>query len=455
MTQFDTRHPARFNRHPMHGLCVLAVATAVFGCFDDGPPAGLDVGSSGEPSGSTSTGQLPGSTTDNPASTTGLDPTQGPSSTTDRESTGATSTGTVDGSASTGAEPCAEGCEGDTPFCEPGANGGAGTCVACLADGDCDDGFACSIDTCGDGQCAYAYDDSPGCEPAWSQIDVGGAPASRGWADMAFDAAREQAVLFGGLVGSTASNETWLWDGESWTLATPANAPSPRFTHAMVYDSAREVVVLYGGLEAQFSPTPLNDTREWDGTDWTQIEVPNTPPARTPHHNLAYDPTTQQVLLFGGGTQPSQPIFGDLWSYDGTTWTMEDAGSGPVDRIAACVDWMEGASGLVVAGGGDWSPYYNDTWVWNDGWTETQSSGAWSIRQSALCAYDSFRDRLVMHGGGQNIDLVGDTWEFDGSDWTQHTGPTPGETCCSAITYDSARREVVSHIGGATWVFGP
>jgi hypothetical protein len=43
----------------------------------------------------------------------------------------------------------------------------------------------------------------------------------------------------------------------------------------------------------------------------------------------------------------------------------------------------------------------------------------------------------------------------DGSDWTQHTGPTPGETCCSAITYDSARREVVSHISGATWVFGP
>lgn len=448
-------HDGRMTR-ALPSLSTLLFALALPGCASDAPSGGLDDGSTGDAPGSTSSDPLPGSTTDDASTTTGVDPTLGASSSsTEPGSTGSTSTGTLEGSTSTGTGPCAEGCEGDTPRCDEDANDGAGECVACLAANDCDDAFACSIDTCSDGVCEYTYDDSPECAPAWSELGVAAAPSARGWADMAFDAARGQAVLFGGLAGGTANDETWLWDGETWTLAEPENSPSPRFTHAMVYDEAREVVVLYSGLEAQFSTTPIGDTWEWDGTNWTEVKTPASPPARTPHHNLAYDPTTGQVLLFGGGTQPSQPIFGDLWSYDGTTWTMQDPGNGPVDRIASCVDWMEGAGGLVVAGGGDWSPYYNDTWVWDGAWTEVEGNGSWSIRQSALCAYDSFRDRIVMHGGGQNVDLVGDTWEFDGTSWTEHAGPTPGATCCSATTYDSVRREVVSHIDGATWVFGP
>lgn len=170
---------------------------------------------------------------------------------------------------------------------------------------------------------------------------------------------------------------------------------------------------------------------------------------------MTYDPISRRVWLFGGGTQPSQPVSGDVWEYDGATWTQLDMGSGPQPRVASCVDWMAGVGGMVVAGGGEWDPYYNDTWVWDGSWTELQATGPWSIRQSALCAYDNFRDRMVMHGGGENVDLVADTWEFDGTAWTQHAGPAPAATCCSATTYDATRRYVVSHIDGATWVFGP
>ena len=372
------------------------------------------------------------------------------------EEAGSSTSSGAPGDTTSGGKVCAGGCAGDTPVCDPAANGGKGACVQCLADDDCDDAYACSLDTCTANACTHAYDDSLACQPSWSVLAPPTAVSGRAWADMAFDAAHEEAVMFGGLVGGAVTDETWRWDGGDWTAAAPATSPPARFTHAMVYDEAREVVVMYGGMPAQFSNSPFTDTWEWDGTTWTEVVTANSPtPARTTHHNMTYDPTTQRVLLFGGGTTPGQTVYGDVWEYDGLDWTQLDTGTGPEPRIASCVGWVAGAGGMVVAGGGWWDPYYNDTWVWDGAWTEIEATGAWSTRQSALCAYDSFRDRLVMQGGGENIDLVGDTWEFDGTGWTQHNGAGPGATCCAATTYDSVRRQVVSHIGGETWVFGP
>ena len=52
---------------------------------------------------------------------------------------------------------------------------------------------------------------------------------------MAYDAARAQVVLFGGLDGQILQDEhplekddTWVWDGTNWTQKSPANSPPPR-----------------------------------------------------------------------------------------------------------------------------------------------------------------------------------------------------------------------------------
>ena len=58
------------------------------------------------------------------------------------------------------------------------------------------------------------------------------------------DAARQRVVLFGGV----RLQDTWEWDGVSWTQATPAQSPSARWAHAMAYDAGRQRIVLFGGL---------------------------------------------------------------------------------------------------------------------------------------------------------------------------------------------------------------
>src|SRR5688572_4916037 len=66
---------------------------------------------------------------------------------------------------------------------------------------------------------------------------------------MAYDAARQRIVLFGGRIDSGVAplGQTWEWDGSSWSLQNPAASPPPRHSHALAYDAARQRIVLFGG----------------------------------------------------------------------------------------------------------------------------------------------------------------------------------------------------------------
>jgi hypothetical protein len=152
----------------------------------------------------------------------------------------------------------------------------------------------------------------------WDQRFPGRSPDGRENARMAYDAARQQIVLFS---GDYADADTWLWDGSNWTEATPATSPAPRLAHAMVYDRRRERVVLFGGYNADHV---LNDTWEWDGTDWSRITTPATPPGRA-YHRLTYDPQRGVVLLTGGTPDNFNSALSDSWIYDGSTWQLDQA----------------------------------------------------------------------------------------------------------------------------------
>lgn len=355
----------------------------------------------------------------------------------------------------TGGEPCDGACEGDTPYCDEDSD----TCVECLLDEHCDDAHACSIDACDldSSTCTATYDDSPGCEPDWGQLQPQDSPSARAWASMAFDAARGELVMFGGFDGNTLLDDTWTWDGENWTLQSPNTVPDPRFAHGLAYDAARERVVMFGGVPAQFSTMGMDDTWEWDGTDWTLMDPDQSPPGRATHHQFAYDPQRERVVMFGGGTQPSVPVMDDTWEYDGTTWTQVDDATGPVARAAGCMAYGGPGVGTLLFGGGDWDPYHDDTWAWDgQSWTDLDPMSAPSERMSLMCAYDSFRDRVVVWAGGLNpTPLYNDLWEFDGTNWTEQQVDGPDETCCELMAYDSARRQTVVFSAGETWVYGP
>jgi hypothetical protein len=97
---------------------------------------------------------------------------------------------------------------------------------------------------------------------------------------MAFDSLRSRTVLFGGdhiqPYALGALNDTWEWDGSQWTRDWTAAAPAPRAAQSMAFDSGRGRMVLFGGDNAATSPITLfNDTWELGGGIVTAAGNPN------------------------------------------------------------------------------------------------------------------------------------------------------------------------------------
>jgi len=145
---------------------------------------------------------------------------------------------------------------------------------------------------------------------------------------LAYDSGRNRLVLFGGEdLNSTRTAETWEYDGSDWTRIQTATFPNPRRSHAMTYDSARDRVVLFGGDTAANSFDA--ETWEYDGVDWTKITTAATPPGRA-RHDMAFDSVRNVVVMYGGMTLAggSTPVR-DTWEYNGTNWTQTVAAGGP------------------------------------------------------------------------------------------------------------------------------
>lgn len=107
----------------------------------------------------------------------------------------------------------------------------------------------------------------------WAQRASSGSwPSALCLPSLAGDIWRSQLVLFGGNpgTGAPAPAETWTYDGTAWKKVTPAQSPPPRYDAPMVFDPDKHRLVLFGGQGlGEGQSGPLNDTWTWDGASWT------------------------------------------------------------------------------------------------------------------------------------------------------------------------------------------
>ena len=242
----------------------------------------------------------------------------------------------------------------------------------------------------------------------WTQEFPANSPSARGAFGMAYDAAQNQVVLFGGFGGISDLNDTWVWDGTNWTQLSPANSPPARAAFVMVYDAAQGQVVLFGGLN---SGNDLNDTWVWDGTNWTE-EFPASSPSPRSDFDMAYDTVHGQVVLFGGLSGPD--FLGDTWVWDGTTWTQLSPANSPPARGESPMAYDTALGQAVLFGGSNGSATpLNDTWVWDGtNWTQEFAASSPSGRVWADMAYDPQQSQAVLFGG-LNGDFFNDTWVYE------------------------------------------
>jgi hypothetical protein len=189
----------------------------------------------------------------------------------------------------------------------------------------------------------------------WTERRSSITPPARFNPGLAYDVARARVVLFGGESSHGLEADTWEWDGLDWAQRMPTASPSPRINAAMAYDVARSRLVLFGG--AVQLGVVRDDTWEWDGVDWTQKVSPLPGPPGRVGANLAYDPSRQRVVLFGGQDNVTGAL-NDTWEWDGVTWTERHLNRSPPPRTFAGMTYDEVNGRMMLFGGGD-----DGTWV--------------------------------------------------------------------------------------------
>jgi hypothetical protein len=197
-------------------------------------------------------------------------------------------------------------------------------------------------------------------------------PARSGNQSMVYDAAAGTVVLFGGYsssigkpTGGVPLGDTWVWNGrtKTWTQKFPATSPSARRA-PLAYDPITRTVVLFGGDNGGGDCCNIyyNDTWTWNGLTWTQQSPATSPPGRT-EHSLAYDAGLGQVIVHGGYFDPGNGLT-DTWAWSGRKWTQLNLSNEPGGRWGSGMDFDPLSDGLLLFGGevtGD--PFTNQTWL--------------------------------------------------------------------------------------------
>ena len=252
----------------------------------------------------------------------------------------------------------------------------------------------------------------------WSLIhaDENG-PAWRNWPAVAFDSDRDVLVIHGGLQNGSSFDETWEWDGQTWTRFA-VTGPGAREGALMAYDPARRNMILFGG-----STPDLNihgDTWVWEGGAWTKVS--DTGPAPRFPGGTVYDAARQEVLLYSGHFASSTGEFinfDDLWAWDGSAWKEKTVdGSTPGHRTHAGFVFDPLKEQVLLMGSGS-DTFMSDVWAWDGSqWKEVPASNI-PARSGHNVAYDPARDRFVLFGGVDRPGgkALGDTWEWDRSNW--------------------------------------
>lgn len=325
----------------------------------------------------------------------------------------------------------------------------------------------------------------------WTETTVAG-PAPRGGPAMTYDPLHGVVVMFGGAPPGhngifVPDGDTWTYDGTMWTQQTPASSPPARTNAMIAWDAASQQVVMYGGDDGQRA---LQDMWAWNGSAWTELAATN-PPGALESGMMASDPVRGRVLMFGGGGSSQ------TWEWNGTAWRDATPVTPQITETTAAFDAHRGRAVLfdgteaVETTGPDWftssvvapgprdAPALaydskrrvtvlfggnaqlgiaaSDTWTWDGAtWSPQMVMNAPPARSDAQMVYDRKNDQIVLFGGVDSSGaFLADTWLWDGTTWHDATpAQSPSARTGFAIGYDDKRERVILYGGGTVDIAG-
>ena len=287
--------------------------------------------------------------------------------------------------------------------------------------------------------------------PAWTQLAPATTPAPRVAAPMVYDAANGTVVMVGGVV--PGSNDTWTWNGSNWTEHFPPQNPPSMGGSSMVTTRRVETSCCSAGsmgTRPSLKPGPgmappgpssrrrrahrpvvaqrwrtrghgqrgpvgrIHDSVQLPqrhlglGRNDLDSGVPHSEPAPRTEAATAYDPTTGDVLVWGG--QGPGNLSSDTWTWDGTNWTDHAGALSPgLAATPSIPDAVYDPSiGSVVL-------YTNSqTWAWSgQSWHRLFTARHPIAANWVSMAYEPNSGSILLFGGLSSLGYSRDeTWEF-------------------------------------------
>jgi hypothetical protein len=186
----------------------------------------------------------------------------------------------------------------------------------------------------------------------------------------------------------------------------------------------------------------------WDGSA-LRTPAPSTPaPAFACDVSAAYDPGSERVVVYGGGTSGRE-----TWTWDGARWEQvaSDGGPTPNPRYRAALVSVPKLHGLLLTGGCESTYHYchndpcaplDDVWLWKDAaWTQLPLAKNAPLDLDFALALNPVRQELLSVVGKSPAPYR--VYGFDGEGWTSIPGAPPTNGL-GVLAYDRARRRMVN-----------
>lgn len=284
--------------------------------------------------------------------------------------------------------------------------------------------------------------------------------------DTTADAPADAAAIDGGESTSDAPEDAGEADsgvqGPTW-LKIAGLSPQHHYP-AVAYDPTLQRAVLFGGHTTCSENLASDQTWEWDGAAWTSVAPSGTIPSPRGAVSMAFDLVTGEALIHGGWAPPGSIQPGN-YSYNLATHTWTTRGSPSVVLGWYALGYDSDAGLVRMFAGSDGYYFYRQVGTWdttNVIWSGVEPAGP-SVRARHNWVFDQAHHRFVMFGGVPNWSgsHLSDTWEYDpaANAWKQTATKGTRPLDCDVpppMAYDPHRELVVMYChtnGGETWEY--
>lgn len=309
---------------------------------------------------------------------------------------------------------------------------------------------------------AWTYDYNTN---AWKQMFPSVKPPGTMSHTMAYDSESDRFVMFSGVIVGSYTDETWSYNynTNNWTKMFPSVKPEARESHAMAYDAADDRMIMFGGncVSTGFS----NETwsYNYNTNNWTKM-FPSNKMAVRYGPAMTYDPRYEQVIMVGGYFQP--PSYADdTWFYNFKTnnWTKMYPSSRPDGRMNYAIAYDNESQRTIIFGGAAGTvPQYNDTWAYESPdilaptiKNTSPSSGAVnvSLGSKIMITWSEGMNQSTAQGAVSFVPTVSCAWSWTGNAMTCTPSTNLQLNTNYSITVSTAAKDIAGNAMAVPYQF--